>query len=174
MARQIFQGARVCAPASHDGSEELDSQVKCACRRRERRNYRSGREAVARGEFKDGNEIHRCAHRGRNGKIRRNKDGGQRSARSAAIRLHYLARPGSGRAATVRGLMRPFEADSIRRKQPAHQYDGHRRALENASQHSHRLPRKCIPAVIWVTSPFQTLLGPPGNLSHRSPLVKPS
>ena len=57
---------------------------------------------------------------------------------------------GSGCAATVRGPMRPLQADSIRRKQTAHQQDGHRRALENAS-HEGSLPRRRFCGVIQVT-----------------------
>lgn len=104
------------------------------------------RREFARGEKR----AYRNHGRGTSGN-RCNDDGRRLLAQGAAIRFRSLAGLRSVRAATVRCVLRPLQADSKRRKQRTHQYDGHRRALVKSAPHVGSLPRKQLHRVIYIT-----------------------
>lgn len=108
-------------------------------------------EFTPRGRFTHWDERVQSGQWRRTGKDRRNHDCGQRDAAGAAIRPDRLVAPRFMQAATVRGLVRSLQANPGRRKQCPHQYDGNRRALEDASQHGLILPREPYFLVMWIT-----------------------
>jgi len=113
-----------------------------------------------------GGELLREGDRGGIRQAGSDHDSGLRDANGAAISLHGLA--GRGSATTVRGPVRSVHADAQRRKQSAHQYDGHRCAPKKAPQHECSLPRYRFRRVMCVTRGSEKLPGIPCLARRRA------
>ena len=109
-----------------------------------------GRNFTRRREFARRKEHARNNHRRGTGKSRCNHGDRGLVAHGAAVGLRSLTGLRSGRAATVRCVLRPLQAGSKRRKQRTHQYDGHRRALKESALHEGSLPRKQLHCVMCI------------------------
>jgi len=139
-------------PNGRGESDELDSQDKCARRRRLRRENRRDLNFAPCGGFIGSNKRLRNRQRSRTGKVWGHHGRRQWGSVGAAVILCGLVGIGCGSAATVRAFVRAMQANPRRSKQRTHQYNGHRRALEDASQHGLSLLRQPVLAVIWITA----------------------
>ena len=130
----------------------LDSQDESARRRRLRRDDCQGHKLAQCRALVRADKLLRARQWSRTSNSRRNHNGRQcRPCRAAVIALHARAAFRHPRTAIVRRLVCRLQARFSRRSQGSHQYDGHRRALEDALQHALSLQQCPIPAVIHIT-----------------------